>query len=155
MKNTNAPVYFILSWSSLTAHSPCDRITWHGPVAPITHLKTFLPLDLHLSQAPTTVSITHHSNQGQQLCLSWAANTLERDSRSGGWEGQNDHVSHLQKPKTQALPKAPRIPPRCTSTGGLLPSPHTGPPVRWRTVQCHSPSCHSTANCTTYFKTWN
>lgn len=29
--------------------------------------------------------------------------------------------------KTQALPKAPRIPPRCTSTRGLLPSPHGAP----------------------------
>ena len=117
--------------------------------APTTPLKTFF-LWTYNCHTYSCLNHSHHSNQGQQLCLRGAANTLERDSRRWGWERQNDHVSFtcesLQNPGS----------PHSTKNPIMMPSPHGAPQWWWRTtVQCHSPSYTPQANCTTYFKTRN
>lgn len=123
--------------------------------APTTHLKTFF-LWTYTCHTYNCLDHSHHSNQGQQLCLSWAANTLERDSRRWGWEGQNDHVSFTcESPQNPGSPQSTKNPTTLHKYRRPAALASQGPQWWWRTVQCHSPSYTPQANCTTYFKTRN
>lgn len=108
--------------------------------APTTHLKTFF-LWTYTCHTYNCLDHSHHSNQGQQLCLSWAANTLERDSRRWGWEGQNDHVSFTcESPQNPGSPQSTKNPTTLHKHRRPAALASRGPQWWWRTVQCHSPS---------------